>query len=231
MVICKKCERDLPETAFSRNKRTKTGLCIWCKECSAAYQKAYRKRNKEALAHKQRERHQKHREENIARACAWYQEHKDRKKAYDKEYLEVNRDKIRRRRKRYYKANKDHIKKANAAYLKRRLKTDETFAIVCRLRHRLYMAFQRYSKNGKVGRSKDYGIDWQAIFEHIGPCPGPLSDYHIDHIIPLSMFDHDDPEQVRQAWAPENHQWLSATENLRKHAKLDYSKAVISKGE
>lgn len=91
-----------------------------------------------------------------------------------------------------------------------------------RLRHRLREAFKRFSKNGKVGTSKDYGIDWNAILENLGPCPGNLKDYHIDHIRPLSLFDFDNPEQVKQAFAPNNHQWLRKEENLKKHNKIIY---------
>jgi len=64
-------------------------------------------------------------------------------------------------------------------------------------------AFHRYSKNGKVKPSREYGIDYEAIFKHIGPCPG--KGWEIDHIIPLALFNLDDPEQVKKAFAPENH--------------------------
>jgi len=40
--------------------------------------------------------------------------------------------------------------------------------------------------------------------------------YEIDHIRPLSSFDLTDPDQIKQAFAPENLQWLTAEENLRK---------------
>lgn len=88
-----------------------------------------------------------------------------------------------------------------------------------RLRSRLASAFNSYSKHGKVRQSKDYGIDWQAIIEYLGPCPGNRDDYHIDHIKPLSRFDFDDPKQVRKAFAPANHQWLLVADNLVKGAR------------
>jgi hypothetical protein len=48
-----------------------------------------------------------------------------------------------------------------------------------------------------------------------GPGPG----YHIDHIVPLAAFDLTDENQVRLAFAPENHQWLLAKENLETGAR------------
>lgn len=84
------------------------------------------------------------------------------------------------------------------------------------LRTRLNESFRRFSRNGKKTSSKKYGVDFQKIIDHIGPCPGPRDQYHVDHIIPISLFDHDDVEQVLLAWAPKNHQWLTVTENRAK---------------
>jgi hypothetical protein len=78
---------------------------------------------------------------------------------------------------------------------------------------------------GKIQPSRKYGIDYQAIFAHLGPCPGERNAFHIDHIIPLVLFDFDDPKQVAAAFAPENHQWLSVDANLSKNAKCDPQKA------
>ena len=70
--------------------------------------------------------------------------------------------------------------------------------------------------------SKKYGIDYKEIIEHLKPFPEDLSKYHIDHIIPLCSFrfiNEDDSinfEEIKKAFAPENHQWLLKEENLRK---------------
>jgi len=100
-----------------------------------------------------------------------------------------------------------------------RRKNDAKFNIIQRLRSRLSNAFRIYSKNGKVNSSKEYGIDYQAIFEYIGECPGNRKDYHIDHIKPLCLFDFDDPEQVKEAYRADNHQWMLASENIKKGCK------------
>ena len=64
-----------------------------------------------------------------------------------------------------------------------------------------------------------YGIDVPAIAAHLGPCPGAASDWHIDHIKPLCTFDLSDPVQVRRAFSPRNHQWLTAFDNRVKSGK------------
>ena len=61
---------------------------------------------------------------------------------------------------------------------------------------------------------REYGIDVVAISKHLGPRPSP--DHQIDHIIPLAAFDFNNPEQIMQAFAPENHQWLPRLKNSKK---------------
>lgn len=90
-----------------------------------------------------------------------------------------------------------------------------------RLRARVRRAFNVYTKTGKMRTAKEYGIDYKAIIEQLGVCPGARDEYHVDHIIPLSLFDLADPEQVKLAFAPENHQWLKVADNIRKGNKVN----------
>lgn len=99
---------------------------------------------------------------------------------------------------------------------KERLKNDECFNLLVRLRRRLNHAFELYSTTGKTKHADEYGIDYEAIIKRLGPCPGAREDYHIDHIKPLILFNFDDLEQIKIAFAPENHQWLTKEENLSK---------------
>ncbi len=88
--------------------------------------------------------------------------------------------------------------------------------VKARLRRRLRGAFNRFADGKKAGQAKKYGINWDAICRNIGPCPGPRADWHIDHIVPLSSFDFSNPLEVAMAFAPDNHQWLTAEENMKK---------------
>lgn len=87
-----------------------------------------------------------------------------------------------------------------------------------RLRNRANRAIRVYGQGKRHSLAK-YGIDIEAIAKHLGPCPGLARDWHIDHIIPLSSFDLSQPDQVMAAFAPSNHQWLTADENRYKAAK------------
>ena len=61
-----------------------------------------------------------------------------------------------------------------------------------------------------------HGISYKLIIEHLKPFPEDLSKYHVDHIKPLCSFDLTNSEEIKIAFAPENHQWLTAKENKEK---------------
>ena len=99
---------------------------------------------------------------------------------------------------------------------------DIQFTITINLRTRFRTALKIYSKTGKILTSRQYGIDYKAIIEHLKPFPEHISKYHIDHIRPLCSFNfiNEDGstnlEEIKIAFAPENHQLLTAFENLSK---------------
>lgn len=87
-----------------------------------------------------------------------------------------------------------------------------------RLRNRISKALRQQNVK-KQKTINQYGIDIAKIAEHLGSCPGSMKDFHIDHIVPLSSFDLTDINQLQKAFSPENHQWLTAEENMRKGSK------------
>lgn len=96
----------------------------------------------------------------------------------------------------------------------------EAWAMAQRLRGRLYAQWARWEKTGRAGCDPEYGFSYAAIFERVGRRPGPGSEWHLDHVIPLSKFDLTRSEDVLRASAPENFQWLPREENLRKSSNL-----------
>jgi len=103
----------------------------------------------------------------------------------------------------------------------------ERYSVIDTLRKRLCNAFKRYSKKGKVKTSREYGINYQQIFEHLGNCPGDRKEYHIDHIFPLVAFNFNNLSHIKIAFSPENHRWLKKNENCRKGGK--YNKQEFDK--
>lgn len=50
-------------------------------------------------------------------------------------------------------------------------------------------------------------------------CPGDPRDYEIDHVRAIALWDLSRDEDVAQAFAPSNHQWLTRGANRRKGAR------------
>ena len=105
---------------------------------------------------------------------------------------------------------------------KARAETEPQYVVARRLRCRLWHALKRRYGDGKRSNCS-LGVDWNAVVDYLGEPPDGWANregWHIDHIRPLASFDLTDPEQVRAACAPENHQWLPAAENIAKGAKM-----------
>jgi hypothetical protein len=100
--------------------------------------------------------------------------------------------------------------------------------------YKLVNAFRSYIWRALKQRGGDLagafslaGYTPEQFIEHIKRCllPGMTLDnygrggWHVDHIIPLAMFDLTDPEQFKAAWALTNLRPLWAKDNLAKNAK------------
>lgn len=109
----------------------------------------------------------------------------------------------------------------NVCYQREKRKNDEIHHIKNILRVRLASAFRKYSTTGKIKPADEYGIDYESIILHLGPCPGDRSEYHIDHIFPISAFDFNNLAHIQAAFAPKNHRWLKNNENWSKNNKFD----------
>lgn len=116
----------------------------------------------------------------------------------------------------YVQQHKDRINEIKSKYTK----TNPQAIIRHRIRERFRRAIRKVESNSNMSLSL-YGIMVKDIVTRLGPCPGKKEDWHIDHKIPISLFDLRDPSQVKKAFAPENHQWLPKDINLKKHNKME----------
>ena len=106
-------------------------------------------------------------------------------------------------------------------YNKNKRKHNKIFHITLLLRQRLYIALKNYSIIGKIRKADEYGINYNKIIDALKPFPENMEEYNIDHIFPLSAFDFNNPEEIKLAFAPENHQWLKKEDNFKKNAKYN----------
>lgn len=60
MITCPKCKKEKENICFSKDKRTKSGLKCWCKECSTKWHRKWRIKNKNHSAEYMREYRKKY---------------------------------------------------------------------------------------------------------------------------------------------------------------------------
>ena len=117
----------------------------------------------------------------------------------------------------YYQKNKKRISGIHM----HKFRTNYQYRIRHLLRNQLRNALNKYG-DGKIYSSNKYGIDYNAIIEHLKPFPQNMQEYHIDHINPLYFFDLTDSNNVKEAFSPSNLRWLTAKENLSLGGKLTH---------
>ena len=199
--------------------------------------KKYQQDNKERISKRQKEYNQrpeiKQKERERGRRRRQKPEYKiymeKYHQEYDKEYRQRLSIKIRirentkkyRQRPEYEAKRKEYhqrpeVKERKNQKTKQRRKIDINFRIQKRLRTLLHQALKLYTKTGKIKSSKKYGVNYKEIIEYLKPFPEDISLYHVDHRKPLCCFNLEDSEEVKKAFAPENHQWLTIQENLIK---------------
>ncbi len=184
---------------------------------------------------KQKAKEYNQRPEVKLRVKEWWKNNFRSRKEYDKEY---DKEKYKEWREKY--KIKEYMKIWNQTNSQKRLaykrtkkarqqrnknrnlrkKQNPEWDIQEKIRCHLTRVIISYSIKGKIKQSCEYGINYQAIIEHLKPFPKDIENYHIDHIIPLSLFDFNKSEHIKIAFKPENHQWLTIKENLEKHNRL-----------
>lgn len=141
-----------------------------------------------------------------------------------KRYKHKNREKILNKKKEWRLANKH--------YDRDRCYNDICFKIKKRLRTRINQAIKNNSKKGSA--IKDLGCSIQEFKNYLesmfepwmtwdnhGAYDSTRDTWHIDHIIPLNMFDMTDRKQFLKACHYTNMRPLLAIKNLQKGSKFD----------
>lgn len=126
----------------------------------------------------------------------------------------------------YREAHKEHRREYITKYFRERYNSDDYFRFQQCLRHRVREAFKVYTKSRKTKAMKELGIDFEAIYEAIGPRPSPS--FHLEHRIPLHVFDITNEEHIRLAHMPCNLMWLECEDNWSKGGTIPYDQINCS---
>lgn len=218
---CNRCGVEKEITSFYKEKRSKDGFTGDCKECRKKNVSKYLVANKE-LANQ--------------RTKDWQTKNKDRVKDKAKEYREKNKGSIRSKAKSYYLENEDKIKARTRSYvqlhkeeynkkaknwMKEKYETDPSYREMCFTKTK-FAKFLKYDKRMKGCFYFEYllNIDWEDFNKKLYSMGFGNHGMEIDHIIPLSVFDHLDHKLLRVAWNHRNIQVLTKKDNNAKNAKL-----------
>lgn len=190
------------------------------------YAKEYRIKNKQKICKIERERYNENPEKYRQKSKNYRLKNLDKVKSYQKNYNTLNREKRNAASREYYRNHKEASRKRNSIRFKRLTKEDPKY----RLRRRMTDGIYRSLKN-KNGYSweKLVGYTFQDLVNHLEKQfkPGMSWDnfgkWHVDHIIPQSVFNYDDFTNIdfKRCWALDNLQPLWAHDNLIKGCKLD----------
>lgn len=117
--------------------------------------------------------------------------------------------------------NREQFKKLNRERVKRKRAEDLNFKIRHNMRCRINELTKKLMrKEVRQLYKKEINIHniAKALIINL-PKDYNKKKYHIDHIIPLCSFDLTKEEDMRKAFAVDNHRWLLAEDNLKKGKK------------
>ena len=210
--ICSKCKEEKGVCEYTKKSRNKDGINCQCKEC----EKKYYLENSEKLKKLSSERYYKNHSENKEKQKKRRESNPD----YMQKYREINNEKIRLKKKEYDDKNKE---KRNQ-YIKNKYKTDILFRLKINLSSRL----RKYSLLNNITKKNNtfdiIGCSPEFLKEHLenqfidGMSWDDRSEWHIDHIIPLSSAKTED-ELYRLCYYT-NLQPLWVGDNLKKGSKI-----------
>lgn len=207
---CASCCKAFPATAecFYTDRGRLTPKC---KDCARSTSEAYRKQNPEAVKLTQRLWAEKKRDYLRQRNSEWSKKNIAQKKAYMSSY---------------YAANKDRFIQGNLRRTRIRRTTDPVFCLTSRIRSAIGDALRK-GGYGKRSKSQEIlGCDWYFFAKHIerqflkGMSWENRSEWHIDHIIPLSTAKTE--EDVIRLSHYTNLRPLWAEDNLKKSDKQEF---------
>jgi len=204
---CRCCNCNLPIIDFYKNSSSKDGYHSNCKVCLKNKKQQFYISNKNNILQQKKQ---------------YYSNNPVLKKNYEKRYYQCNKEYRRQYLNKWHKLNPNYHKKT----IQRQLAAN--------LRSRIYNALHKQHKHGSVIDNLGCTINSFKIYlqlkfyrrfknNDIMSWNNYGSEWHIDHIKPLSAFDLTNPDKFKKACHYSNLQPLWKEENLRKSSKWGHN--------
>lgn len=184
----------------------------------------------EAARAKRLLRMKEYRKSNREKLCAYlknyYQKHKEKAQTVGRLYYSKHKERVAKVTKIYRGKNKPKALAYNLIYVKNRKAIDPEFKLRCNLRHRLCTAIKKGHKAGSFVR--DLGCSIPELKKYLESKFEPgmswsnwsRNGWHIDHILPLAIFDLSNRDEFLKACHYTNLQPMWAAENMKKSKKV-----------
>lgn len=234
MKKCKTCNIEKELTSFRKSKRHKDGFLHECKDCISVKRRKYLIDNYDRHRQTSKEYYEKNKEEIYKKI------NKEKKRINDRNYRKRNKEKVNTKKLEYYYKNRECILESRKKhYEENKEKLNKTSDRKREIRRKSYRKRKHQYvwreilrktisqlKLNKIQTTKDllgYTYDdlkmnMESKFE-IGMSWDNHGDWHVDHIIPISLFKEGTSpsivnrlDNLRPMWGPDN---------IRKFNKLD----------
>lgn len=198
--ICSTCKKELSLTQFHKNKHKKDGYKECCKICRKIESKKMYEKNKDRITLKNSE---------------YVKLNKEKTTKYKRDWAKKNYDPKKRRE--FFLKNKEKINLNN----RKRYKNDVLFKLKKCLSRRLYMAVKSNKNHSVV---EYLGCDINFLKNYLeskfvtGMSWSNYGEWHIDHIIPLSISNNE--QDLYKLCHYTNLQPLWKLDNIRKSNKI-----------
>lgn len=235
--VCTKCGEWKLLEEFAKEKTAKDGRRAACKECRNKDSAAWRRNNPDKM---------------IAAKKSWLMKHAEEVKAYRREYRKSKAEEIRVKNAEwlarnpdyfvnYRKENADRRRAYNAEWVARNPekvkekqrqnhknnRTSPSARLAINTRARVWKSLRGATKNGRR-TFEILGYTKEELIAHLeknftdGMTWDNYGEWHIDHIIPISAFNFETPDDIdfKRAWELSNLQPLWRKDNQQKGAKL-----------
>lgn len=218
--VCSKCGEEKNISEFYKRKDNKDGYRNDCKKCLNQKCEIYRENNPEKLKKYKQEYFKKNKEKLLEKKRKYRKKNPDKYKEETRRYYLKTRQIQKVKKKKWISENREKYN----SYWTNRKKNDEVFKLVMGMRSRIWKYLTLLNITKKNRTFEIVGCTPQQLKEHLesqftgGMTWENRSEWHIDHIIPLSSAKTE--EELYKLCHYTNLQPLWAEENLKKSNKI-----------
>lgn len=198
---CKICDVEKLMDDFHVKKSNPDGRDNRCKSCCSEYKRNHRMENLDRYKKRRKEAYEKTKDSN---------DFKEKRYLYSRDYYNKNRESILRKVKDWRGRNREERNAVHRKWLNNKRSTDLVYKMNTAIGNSMREAL-KYRKSGRSWtRFVDYDID--ELIAHIETNFSKnmswsnygIDGWHIDHKVPVSSFNFDDPNQIKICWSLSN---------------------------